>query len=135
MSETEGTVEGPETDTETETTAVDTTAADQIGTDTVEEPVPGAAVPDEVAEALSEELAAEAIPVPLAPVSGRQAKVYLCDRGHRTVAMWSQPTSCHARPTRSGGECGHQLYPIGELPEQVQKALNPLKASKKASKS
>ena len=83
---------------------------------------------------MSEELAAEAIPVALAPVSGRQAKVYLCDRGHRTVAMWSEPTSCHARPTRSGGECGHQLYPIGELPEQVQKALNPLKASKKASK-
>ena len=83
---------------------------------------------------MSEELAAEAIPVALAPVSGRQAKVYLCDRGHRTVAMWSEPTTCHARPTRSGGECGHQLYPIGELPEQVQKALNPLKASKKASK-
>ena len=44
------------------------------------------------------------------------------------------PTVCHARPTRSGPECGRQLYPIGELPEQVQKALNPLKASKKASK-
>ena len=51
---------------------------------------------------------------------------------HRGV--WSEPTVCHARPTRSGPECGRQLYPIGELPEQVQKALNPLKASKKASK-
>ena len=133
MSETEGTGEATKTDGETAT--AETTAADQIGTDTVEEPEPGAAVPDEVADAMSEELAAEAIPVALAPVSGRQAKVYLCDRGHRTVAMWSEPTSCHARPTRSGGECGHQLYPIGELPDQVQKALNPLKASKKASKS
>ena len=146
MSESEGTAEATETEGETavveaeapeaeaEATPADTTAADEIGTDTVEEPEPGAAVPDEVAEAMSEELAAEAIPVALAPVSGRQAKVYLCDRGHRTVAMWSDPTTCHAQPTRSGGECGHQLYPIGELPEQVQKALNPLKASKKASK-
>ncbi len=50
------------------------------------------------------------------------------------MSVWSAPTTCHARPTRSGGECGRQLYPIGELPEQVQKALNPLKASKKASK-
>ena len=137
MSETEGTVEATETEAaeaEAEAAPVDTTAADEIGTDTVEEPEPGSAVPDEVAEAMSEELAAEAIPVALAPVSGRQASVYLCDRGHRTVAVWSQPTNCHARPTRSGGECGHQLYPIGELPDQVQKALNPLKASKKASK-
>ena len=121
MSETEGTVEA--TETETEKTAAEATAADEIGTDTVEEPVPGAAVSDEVANAMSEELAAEAIPVALAPVSGRQAKVYLCDRGHRTVAMWSEPTSCHARPTRSGGECGHQLYPIGELPEQEKTVI------------
>ena len=135
MSETEGTVEATETEGEIAAAEAEATPADEIGTDTVEEPAPGSAVPDEVAEAMSEELAAEAIPVALAPVSGRQAKVYLCDRGHRTVAMWSEPTSCHARPTRSGGECGHQLYPIGELPDQVQKALNPLKASKKASKS
>jgi hypothetical protein len=85
-------------------------------------------------EAAEEELAEEAIPVPVGPAAGRQAKVFLCDRGHRTVAVWSAPTTCHARPTRSGGECGRQLYSIGELPEQVQKALNPLKASKKASK-
>ena len=127
MSETEGTVEGTET-------APDTTAADQIGTDTVEEPAAGSAVSDAVAEALTDELAEEAIPMPVGPAGGRHAKVYLCDRGHRTVAVWSQPATCHARPTRSGGECGHQVYPIGELPEQVQKALNPLKASKKASK-
>ena len=91
--------------------------------------------PDPAVAAAEEELAEEAIPVPVGPAAGRQATVFLCDRGHRTVAVWSQPTTCHARPTRSGGECGHQLYPIGELPDQVQKALNPLKASKKASKS
>jgi len=110
------------------------------------EPEPEAAAEAEVAEAepsdepdpeilaAEEELAEEAIPTPVGPASGRQAKVFLCDRGHRTVAVWSDPTTCHARPTRSGGECGRQLYPIGELPEQVQKALNPLKASKKGSK-
>jgi hypothetical protein len=86
-------------------------------------------------EAAEEELAEEAIPVPVGPAAGqRQAKVFLCDRGHRTVSMWSEPTTCHARPTRHGAECGRQLYPIGALPDQVQKALNPLKASKKASK-
>ena len=90
--------------------------------------------PDPEILAAEEELAEEAIPTPVGPASGRQAKVYLCDRGHRTVAVWSAPTTCHARPTRSGGECGRPLYPIGELPDQVQKALNPLKASKKGSK-
>ncbi|MEZ0284119.1 MAG: hypothetical protein ACAH79_02645 [Thermoleophilia bacterium] len=90
--------------------------------------------PDPEILAAEEELAEEAIPTPVGPASGRQAKVYLCDRGHRTVAIWSAPTTCHTRPTRSGGECGRPLYSIGELPEQVQKALNPLKASKKGSK-
>ena len=90
-------------------------------------------VDDAVIAAAEEELAEEAIPVPVGPAAGRQARVYLCERGHRTVAVWSEPTVCHARPTRSA-ECGRQVYPIGELPEQVQKALNPLKASKKASK-
>jgi hypothetical protein len=84
-------------------------------------------------KAAEEELLEEAIPVPVGPAAGRQAKVYLCERGHRTVAIWSDPTTCRARPTRRT-ECGRPLYPIGELPEQVQKALNPLKASKKASK-
>jgi hypothetical protein len=69
-----------------------------------------------------------------APTTSRYARVYLCERGHRTTALWSTPTVCHARPLRSGPECGRQLYPVGALPEQVQKALNPLKASKKASK-
>ena len=64
----------------------------------------------------------------------RVAKVFLCERGHRTTVLWSEPTICQARPIRSGPVCGRQLYSIGELPEQVQKALNPLKASKKSSK-
>ena len=88
---------------------------------------------DPAIQAAEEELLEEAIPVPVGPAAGRQAKVYLCERGHRTVAIWSEPTTCRARPTRRT-ECGRPLYPIGELPEQVQKALNPLKASKKASK-
>lgn len=84
-------------------------------------------------QAAEAELVEEAIPQPVGPAAGRQARVYLCERGHRTVAVWSTPTTCHARPTRQA-DCGRPLYPIGELPEQVQKALNPLKASKKASK-
>ena len=105
-----------------------------------EQPVENAgaeAVPDEVVERMeAEEAAAAAVPAPIADerTPGRQARVYLCERGHRTDALWSTPSHCHARPVRSGPECGRQLYPIGELPEQVQKALNPLKASKKASK-
>ena len=98
------------------------------------EPAEAEEEPDPAIIAAEEELAEEAIPTPVGPASGRQAKVFVCDRGHRTVAVWSTPVTCHARPTRSGGECGRQLYPIGDLPEQVQKALNPLKASKKASK-
>ena len=97
------------------------------------EPEPADEVDPEVAAAEAE-LLEEAIPTPVGPAAGRQAKVFLCERGHRTVAVWSTPTTCHARPTRSGGECGRPLYSIGALPEQVQKALNPLKASKKASR-
>jgi hypothetical protein len=90
--------------------------------------------PEDPVAAAEAELIEEAIPVPVGASPARQAKVLLCERGHRTVALWSAPSVCHARPTRSGPECGRPLYPIGELPEQVQKALNPLKASKKASK-
>ena len=97
------------------------------------EPEPADEVDPEIAAAEAE-LLEEAIPTPVGPAAGRQAKVFLCERGHRTVAVWSTPTTCHARPTRSGGECGRPLYSIGALPEQVQKALNPLKASKKASR-
>ncbi len=86
------------------------------------------------AEAVAEP-EAEAVPEPVAiPMPARVAKVFLCERGHRTTVLWSEPTTCQARPFRSGPVCGRQLYSIGELPEQVQKALNPLKASKKSSK-
>jgi len=64
----------------------------------------------------------------------RIARVYVCERGHRTSVLWGEPATCYARPTRSGPACGLPLYHITELPEQVQRALNPLKASKKASK-
>ena len=89
---------------------------------------------DPAIAAAEEELLEEAIPVPVGPAAGRQAKVYLCERGHRTVAVWSEPDHLPRAPDPRATECGRQLYPIGELPEQVQKALNPLKASKKASK-
>jgi hypothetical protein len=109
--------------------------APPAGEPPAEEPAAEEPEEDPAIAAAEAELAEEAIPAPVGPAAGRQATVFLCDRGHRTVAIWSEPTTCHARPTRSGGECGRPLYPIGALPEQVQKALNPLKASKKASKS
>jgi hypothetical protein len=110
-------------------------AADAIGVEEAPaDPAAGVDVAnDPEIAAAEEELLAEAIPVPVGPAAGRQAKVYLCERGHRTLAVWSRPTTCRANLTRRE-QCGRQLYPIGELPEQVQKALNPLKASKKASK-
>jgi hypothetical protein len=118
-----------------EATVSESAAADAIGVE--EAPADPAADVDVASDpeiiAAEEELLAEAIPVPVGPAAGRQAKVYLCERGHRTLAVWSQPTTCRAHLTRRE-ECGRPLYPIGELPEQVQKALNPLKASKKASK-
>jgi len=62
------------------------------------------------------------------------ATLYLCERGHRTLSIWSAaPTICRA-PVSSREECGRPVYHSTELPEQVQKALNPLKASKKSSK-
>jgi hypothetical protein len=70
--------------------------------------------------------------VELAPVR-REAQLYLCERGHRTLILWgSPPPTCNARKTRNE-VCGLTLYHSTELPEQVQKALNPIKASKKKS--
>lgn len=70
--------------------------------------------------------------VPLTAATSREARVYLCERGHRTLKLWGDPPPiCQARPTRSGPVCGRPIYHMTELPEQVQKALNPLKASKK----
>ncbi|MFZ4755693.1 MAG: hypothetical protein ACOYL4_06735 [Miltoncostaeaceae bacterium] len=97
-----------------------------------------AAVVDEIVEEGTP--AEEYEPEDAAGPSGPRAReglatLYLCERGHRTLAIWSEaPSTCHARPTRSGPECGRQVYHSTELPEQVQKALNPIKASKKSSK-
>lgn len=126
MSESEGAAEA----VAEEVAAPEGTAAEAQAVEPAAEHV----TPDDAVAAIEEELVEEAIPVPVGPAAGRQAKVFICERGHRTVAVWSVPGVCHARPTRSGDECGRPLYPIGELPEQVQKALNPLKASKKGSK-
>ena len=83
----------------------------------------------------AEEAPAEEAPAVPAAEEPRQARLYLCERGHRTLVLWSEPpASCHARPLRNGPECGRPVYHSTELPEQVVKALNPLKASKKASK-
>jgi hypothetical protein len=63
----------------------------------------------------------------------REAQLYLCERGHRTLILWGEPpATCNARKTRNE-VCGLTLYHSTELPEQVQKALNPIKASKKKS--
>ncbi len=98
----------------------------------VEEPaieVVEAAVAEDVSDTpVPEEIAA------VAAANVSQAKVFLCERGHRVTALWNTPTVCQGRISRKGPVCGRQLYPIAELPEQVQKALNPLKASKKSSK-
>jgi hypothetical protein len=136
MSESEATAAETAEETPAAEAEVSEEAAKIEAPDDERPPDPAAAVDvenDPDIKAAEEELLEEAIPVPVGPAAGRQAKVYLCERGHRTVAIWSEPTTCRAHPTRRT-ECGRQLYPIGQLPEQVQKALNPLKASKKASK-
>ena len=98
-----------------------------------EEPVAEEPVAEEAPaeEPVAEEPVAE-VSEAFGPV--RVARVFVCERGHRTTTLWGEPEVCAARPLRSGSECGLKLYHITELPEQVQKALNPLKASKKASK-
>lgn len=103
-----------------------------------EEPVAEEATAEEpvVEEAPADAPVAEEAPATVSEAFGpvRVARVYVCERGHRTTTLWGEPDTCQARPLRSGPECGLKLYHITELPEQVQKALNPLKASKKASK-
>lgn len=130
-----------ETSTETETPeaveAVDEApaVADADAVEAVED-----APAEAEAEVVEEGTQAEEYEVEEAAPSGPRAReglatLYLCERGHRTLSVWSEPpTTCHARPTRSGPECGRPVYHSTELPEQVQKALNPLKASKKSSK-
>ena len=63
------------------------------------------------------------------------ASVYVCPDGHRTIAMSSVPTTCKHRAGRTKAYCGKNVQPLSEAPADVQqKMLNPLKASKKASK-
>jgi len=95
--------------------------------------------PVEEAEAAAEsvpEAAEEAVSSAVAEPeveARREAQLYLCERGHRTLILWGDPpTTCNARKTRND-VCGLTLYHSTELPEQVQKALNPIKASKKKS--
>ena len=90
-----------------------------------EEPVAEEASEEPVAEAVAEEPVVAAAPV------RREALVYLCERGHRTLIMFGEPpATCNAQISRKQ-LCGRQIYHMTELPEQVQKALNPIKASKK----
>ena len=88
------------------------------------------------AEVADDEPVAEEAPATVSEAFGpvRVARVFVCERGHRTTTLWGDPDTCQAQPLRHGPNCGLKLYHITELPEQVQKALNPLKASKKASK-
>jgi len=122
----------------TEEAAVATEEAAEVTEEVAEVTEEAAAVIDEIVEEGTP--AEEYEPAEAAGPSGPRAReglatLYLCERGHRTLAIWSEaPSTCHARPTRSGPECGRQVYHSTELPEQVQKALNPIKASKKSSK-
>jgi len=126
-------------DTSTDTTTDETTVDEpHEPADHVTETVGGAVEDgDPTVEDTAVPVAFEEAPEPetlaaFGPV--RVARVYVCERGHRTTTLWGQPETCQAQPLRSGPACGLPLYHITELPEQVQKALNPLKASKKASK-
>ena len=123
--ETEGTVAE---DAVEETPAAETEVA-------VAEPAAEAeAAVEEQEEAPAEEPVAEAVaeePVVAAAPVRREALVYLCERGHRTLIMFGEPpATCNAQISRKQ-LCGRQIYHMTELPEQVQKALNPIKASKK----
>ena len=61
--------------------------------------------------------------------------VYVCPDGHRTLSLASVPTTCKHRKARTKGYCGKDVVALAEAPADVQqKMLNPLKASKKASK-
>jgi hypothetical protein len=98
------------------------------------------AVEESVAEAPAADDPVSEAPVADEPVAAaevdtrrREAQLYLCERGHRTLILWGEPpATCNARKTRNE-VCGLTLYHSTELPEQVQKALNPIKASKKKS--
>lgn len=136
--ETEGVAEvGIEETTDAVAVAVDEGPAE----DAVDEAVAEDAEPDvaagpqaEAQPAGADEAAAPALePEATGPAARREAQLYLCERGHRTLILWGDPpATCNARKTRNE-VCGLTLYHSTELPEQVQKALNPIKASKKKS--
>jgi hypothetical protein len=61
--------------------------------------------------------------------------VFVCPDGHRTVSLGTVPVTCKHRHSRAKGYCGKDVVALSEAPADVQqKMLNPLKASKKASK-
>ena len=61
--------------------------------------------------------------------------VFVCADGHRTLALTSVPETCHHRQGRIKPYCGKPVTPLSEAsPDVQQRMLNPLKASKKASK-
>jgi hypothetical protein len=63
------------------------------------------------------------------------ATVYVCPEGHRTIALSSVPERCRHRASRRKDYCNKPVQSLSEAPADVQqKMLNPLKASKKASK-
>ncbi|MGD9695680.1 MAG: hypothetical protein AB7V42_08480 [Thermoleophilia bacterium] len=59
-----------------------------------------------------------------------RASVYRCEKGCTVYALWSMPGTCRVRLGRRR-ECGLPLYRLGDLPERVARALDPLKASKR----
>jgi hypothetical protein len=68
-------------------------------------------------------------------VTPQTVSVYVCPDGHRTLALTTQPEVCHHRASRTKPYCGKSIQPLSEASADVQqKMLNPLKASKKASK-
>ena len=70
-----------------------------------------------------------------ASATTKNASVFICKDGHRTVALWSTPDSCRNVRVRAQGPCGLPIVPLGEAPADAkEKMLNPLKASKKAAK-
>jgi hypothetical protein len=141
MSEdTEGVAEAEVEDT-TEPAAVAVDEAPEQTTDEAfvaePEPEPEAVAPAaEVGQPVEEpdlQAVVTATSVVQAAPGRREAQLYLCERGHRTLILWGDPpATCNARKTRNE-VCGLTLYHSTELPDQVQKALNPIKASKKKS--
>lgn len=124
------------TETPVDETIVDEIASDETVAETTTEEVQGAAA-DSVEE---QDAADESDEIQAAPdtastrFDGANARIYLCERGHRTVSLWSAPSVCNHRNNRRS-VCGLGVLPLADADvESVTKMLNPLKASKKAAK-